>query len=70
MTNALTDALVIALERVDGDDERGLETFEFSSPTSQFAIVRRTRQQVALLKNLIAFAVDVRAEPVDFDSLC
>ncbi len=69
MTDALTDALVVALERVDGDDEIRLETFEFSSPTSQFAIVRRPRQEVALLKNLIASAVDVGAEPVHFHGL-
>jgi hypothetical protein len=69
MADGLTDALVIALERIDSDDELGLETFEFSSPTSQFAIVRRTRQEIALLKNLIAIGGDVGAESVHFHGL-
>jgi hypothetical protein len=70
VANDLTDAIKIALERVDGDDERGLETFEFAGPTSYFAIVGCPGKEVALLKRLIAVLVDVSAEPVDFHGLC
>jgi hypothetical protein len=36
---ALTDTIIIALDRADGNDERALKTFELAGPTSQFAIV-------------------------------
>jgi hypothetical protein len=69
MTNDLTYAIEIALEQVAGNDERGSETFEFAGPASQFAIVRRAWQEVALLENLIAFLVGVSAEPMHFHGL-
>jgi hypothetical protein len=50
VANDLTNTVVIALDHADGNDERGLETFELSGPTSQFAIVRRAWQEVALLE--------------------
>jgi len=51
MTNGLTNAIEIGLERVNRNDERALQTFEFAGPTGQFAIVRRAWQEVALLEN-------------------
>jgi hypothetical protein len=65
----LTDAIEIALEQVDGNDERGLEIFEFAGPTKDFTIVRRAWQEIALLENLIAFLVSVSAVAVEFHGL-
>src|ERR1700730_6989213 len=65
VANDLTDAIEIALARVDGNDKRGLKIFEFAGPSKDFAIVWRARQKVALFKNLIAFLVGVSAEPMD-----
>jgi hypothetical protein len=69
VANALTDPIVIALDRAGRDDKRGLEIFELSRPTNQFAIVRCARHKVALLENLITFIVGVSAEAVDFHGL-
>src|SRR5258707_8382215 len=69
VANDLTNTVVIALDHVGGDDECGLKIFELAGPTSQFAIVRCARQEVALLENLIAFVVGVSAESVEFHCL-
>jgi hypothetical protein len=39
VANALTDTIIIALDRADGNGDRALKTFELAGPTSQFAIV-------------------------------
>lgn len=69
VANDLTDAIEVALERVDGDDERGLETFEFAGPTRYVAIVGGCGHPVALLEQLVAVLVDVSTEPVNFGGL-
>jgi len=69
VANDLTDAIEVALERVDGDDERGLETFEFSGPAGYLALVGLPGKEIALLECLIAVLVDISAEPVEFGSL-
>jgi hypothetical protein len=61
VANDLADAIVVALDRASGNDERGLKTFKLAGPTGQFAIVRLAWQEVALLENLIAFIVKVSA---------
>src|SRR5690349_10435071 len=66
VANHLTDAIEIALERSDGDDEFGLKTFEFAGSTGYLAAVRSPRHPVALLERLIAVLVDVSAESVNF----
>jgi len=69
VANDLTDAIEVALERVDGDDERGLETFEFSGPTRYVAIIGGCGHPVALLEQLVAVLVDVSTEPVNLGGL-
>src|SRR6266487_3847846 len=69
VANDLTDAIVIALDHAGGNDECSLKTFELAGPTGQCAIVRRSRQEVALLENLIAFIVGVCTESVEFHGL-
>src|SRR3954466_9180781 len=70
VTNDLADAIEVALERVDGDDKRSLETFKFPRSTSDLAIVGRSRHPVTLFEHLIAVLVDVSTEPVNLRGLC
>jgi hypothetical protein len=69
VANDLTNPLEIALKRFGGNDEFGLETFEFSGPASYLALVGLPRQEIALFECLIAILVDISTEPAEFDGL-
>src|SRR5262249_42604990 len=69
VANNLTDAIEISLDRIDGNNQRGLKTFKFARPTGYLAIVWLPWQEIALLERLIAVLVDVGTEPMKLHGL-
>lgn len=69
VAHGLVDAIVVGLQEIDGNDQRGLKIFEFSCPSDHIAGIGRAGKEIAFLEDLVSVLVDVIAEAVQFCGL-